>query len=298
MGLLFVSAWAGGCGHGLFGWDPFAPKRPPDAVVVGVSPSWVERSDVPHVSAFYDALAPHGTWTQDASLGWIWSPSDSGFSPYTDGRWVETEAGPTFLCDAPHGWATAHYGRWLFRDRWHWVPDTRWGPAWVSWRVGGGFVGWAPLGPEAVSSAVPDNAWRFVAFDELLHPQVMARSYPVGDVPWLLTQTRPIDRAAQAEAGGFVVGPEVRFAGWRSNKVSLERLPQSKVRWVPRYERGPALRKIELTGVRAGPASSQRFGRKAIVQHGEHRDGAQKAPKKDPERDLKDRARTPKRPRR
>ena len=34
--------------------------------------------------------------------------------------------------------------------RGYWVPGYEWGPAWVSWRFGGGYVGWAPLPPRAV----------------------------------------------------------------------------------------------------------------------------------------------------
>jgi hypothetical protein len=30
---------------------------------------------------------------------------------------------------------------------WVWVPDTVWGPAWVGWREGGNYIGWAPLPP-------------------------------------------------------------------------------------------------------------------------------------------------------
>ena len=44
-----------------------------------------------------------------------------------------------------------HYGRWVrVQDEgWCWVPDTDWGPAWVSWRNNDEYVGWAPLPPEA-----------------------------------------------------------------------------------------------------------------------------------------------------
>ena len=44
-----------------------------------------------------------------------------------------------------------HYGRW-YRDSvgWVWVPGYDWGPAWVCWRQGDGYCGWAPLPPAAV----------------------------------------------------------------------------------------------------------------------------------------------------
>jgi len=32
---------------------------------------------------------------------------------------------------------------------WVWVPGDEWAPAWVSWRKGNDFVGWAPLPPDA-----------------------------------------------------------------------------------------------------------------------------------------------------
>ena len=71
--------------------------------------------------------------------------------PYTNGHWIYTDAGWTWISDEPFGWATYHYGRWI-RLRgfgWVWVPGEQWAPAWVSWRKGNDYVGWAPLPPEA-----------------------------------------------------------------------------------------------------------------------------------------------------
>ena len=33
---------------------------------------------------------------------------------------------------------------------WCWVPGYTWGPAWVSWRYGDGYCGWAPLPPDSL----------------------------------------------------------------------------------------------------------------------------------------------------
>jgi len=51
----------------------------------------------------------------------------------------------------PWGWATYHYGRWVNLDGtgWCWVPGYTWAPAWVSWRYGDGYCGWAPLPPDS-----------------------------------------------------------------------------------------------------------------------------------------------------
>ena len=101
---------------------------------------------------FYDALSPYGAWYQVAPYGWVWTPYDVpvGWRPYTDGRWIYTAYGWTWLSDDAWGWAPYHYGRWTW-DRyygWIWVPGNVWAPAWVAWRYGDGWIGWAPLPPE------------------------------------------------------------------------------------------------------------------------------------------------------
>ncbi len=102
---------------------------------------------------FYDSLAKEGTWIQSNDYGYVWQPqvTDPGWAPYTDGHWVYTDAGWTWVSDESFGWATYHYGRWANFDGtgWVWVPGYTWGPAWVSWRYGDGYAGWAPLPPDS-----------------------------------------------------------------------------------------------------------------------------------------------------
>jgi len=66
---------------------------------------------------------------------------------------VWTDCGWYWYSDEPWAWACYHYGYWVYEANygWVWVPDVVWGPAWVSWRVGGGYIGWAPLPPPGVS---------------------------------------------------------------------------------------------------------------------------------------------------
>jgi len=102
---------------------------------------------------FYDNLGDQGTWVQTDDYGYVFQPnvSDPNWAPYTDGHWVNTDQGWAWVSDEPWGWATYHYGRWANIDGtgWVWVPGYRWAPAWVSWRYGGGYCGWAPLPPES-----------------------------------------------------------------------------------------------------------------------------------------------------
>jgi hypothetical protein len=102
---------------------------------------------------FYDSLSNQGTWIQSSDYGYVWQPqvSDPAWAPYTLGHWVYTDDGWTWASDESFGWATYHYGRWVNLDGtgWVWVPGYTWGPAWVSWRYGDGYAGWAPLPPDS-----------------------------------------------------------------------------------------------------------------------------------------------------
>jgi hypothetical protein len=135
-----------------------------------IAQSYDDGYDAQAYTQFQTALAPYGGWDYDSSYGYVWSPSVSivgaGFSPYaTCGHWALTEYGWTWVSDWSWGWAPFHYGRWITRaGRWSWVPGSMWGPAWVSWRSGGGYVGWSPLPPRGVRLAGGYGAgspWRF-----------------------------------------------------------------------------------------------------------------------------------------
>ncbi|HXO41727.1 MAG TPA: DUF6600 domain-containing protein, partial [Thermoanaerobaculia bacterium] len=101
---------------------------------------------------FHQRLSPFGRWETHASYGEVWRPRvAAGWRPYTTGHWVYTDYGWTWAADESWGWAPFHYGRW-YQDAslgWGWVPGNVWAPAWVDWRNGGGYVGWAALPPEA-----------------------------------------------------------------------------------------------------------------------------------------------------
>jgi len=106
-----------------------------------------------NISFFYEALYPYGNWL-DIDGEWCWRPNAMAISPEwapycRHGHWVDSDWGWCWVSDYSWGWAPFHYGRW-FRHRrhgWCWVPDYEWGPAWVAWRRGNDYCGWAPLPP-------------------------------------------------------------------------------------------------------------------------------------------------------
>src|ERR1700722_7197424 len=75
---------------------------------------------------FYDDMSPYGNWVNNPGTGYVWIPNvDAGFSPYqSNGHWVMTDMGWTWVSDYSWGWAPFHYGRWNYDNSygWGWCP--------------------------------------------------------------------------------------------------------------------------------------------------------------------------------
>lgn len=127
-------------------------------------------------SYFYDRLSPYGNWIDLNPYGYVWTPRHMGYRwrPYSDGYWVWTDYGWTWIADQEWGDIPFHYGRWGWDNDlgWFWVPGTVWGPAWVTWRSNDQYMGWAPLPPgvefragmnfNSLSIDIPLNFWVFI----------------------------------------------------------------------------------------------------------------------------------------
>ncbi len=149
---------------------------------------------------FYDELSPYGTWADFPQYGYCWIPDyGESFYPYaTSGYWAFSDFGWTWVSFYPWGWAPFHYGRWLYDPfyGWIWVPGMEWAPAWVVWRYGGGYCGWAPMEPGvtvsmAFSSAyyTPHERWVFVE-ERHLGSRNMEKYYgPRSSNPSLVSRT-------------------------------------------------------------------------------------------------------------
>jgi hypothetical protein len=160
---------------------------------------------------FYDALAPYGEWIWQDEYGWVWSPDDVPVSwrPYSDGHWTYTDQGWLWESELPWGWAVFHYGRWYYSpvEGWLWVPGSEWAPAWVEWREGNGYVGWAPLPPRAEyrpggglywhgdAEVRESHAWCFVPERDLLEPRLALRIEFEPHNVTLLASTRPMPQS-------------------------------------------------------------------------------------------------------
>jgi hypothetical protein len=134
----------------------------------------------------YSYLSTYGTWVSLEPYGYVWRPRHMGYRwrPYSEGHWVWTDDGWTWIDDAEWGWVPFHYGRWGWDDDfgWFWVPGSEWGPAWVTWRSSDMYMGWAPIPPgfefragidfAALSIRIPGNFWIFIGGSHFLDPDI------------------------------------------------------------------------------------------------------------------------------
>ena len=180
------------------------------------------------VGFFYDDLSPYGDWVRSPEYGWAWFPRDVRpyWRPYNDGRWVMTEYGWTWISYEPFGWATYHYGRWAWDPRigWLWVPGTVWGPAWVSWQHGGGYVGWAPLPPTVGFSlslglqlggfdlrlGIRPDAYNFVPERSFLEPRLSGYLLPTARNVTIINNTTNITKYTYNDNRVYNSGVDLR----------------------------------------------------------------------------------------
>lgn len=153
--------------------------------------SLVQANEERDADYFYEKLSPYGTWVDHPQYHRVWYPRDvpAGWRPYTHGHWVHTQLhGWMWQSDWEWGWAPFHYGRWLLDDQygWVWVPGSVWGPAWVAWRSGGNYIGWAPLPPAVgwddnrglmldhfdLNSSIAASHWVFIEERNFLVPRI------------------------------------------------------------------------------------------------------------------------------
>ena len=205
----------------------------PDGMPGAVSPAQAQVS-----LDFRVALSPYGVWRHHPRFGDVWVPRGvpRGWRPYEYGHWVLTdEWGWFWVSDAPEdewGWIAFHYGRWVFQRGWgwFWVPGDEWAPAWVDWRYGGDYIGWAPLPPDELIDEYEEQPvyWVFV------QPQYFIASRPRGHFlssrqrasAW--RGTHVVNRTFAAQGASVAVNPGVP-AGFVAS-VTRRALPSYNVR--------------------------------------------------------------------
>jgi len=170
---------------------------------------------------FRPALAPYGRWQQHSRWGEVWIPSrmTRDWRPYTNGHWVYTDDwGWYWVANADEddwGWVTYHYGRWVFDSNfgWVWVRGNEWGPAWVDWRQGSEYIGWAPLPPDDFIVEYRENPiyWTFLQPRNLLALSLASVILSPRQRDVVIRQTVVVNRTVVLGDGGrrFAVNPGI-----------------------------------------------------------------------------------------
>jgi len=192
-----------------------------------------------HVSVgfqtFYDELEPYGTWVNYPQHGYVWRYRASGeFRPYsTNGRWVYTDDGWTWVSDYNWGWAPFHYGRWLYDDElgWLWVPGNEWAPAWVTWGSYNDNFAWAPIAP-GISISIgssyrpPSNYWVVCPGNYFGRPDWQSHAIRNNDRVTIINKVTIINNYNRPQAGrntGYYRGPDTKQVE-RYTKAPVQRV--------------------------------------------------------------------------
>lgn len=177
-----------------------------------------------------------GSWAYESQYGgYVWYPTVApDWRPYYDGYWSPTPRyGWIWVGGVRWSWPTHHYGRWgLNGARWFWIPDRRWGAAWVSWADAPGYVSWCPLGFDnrplfslSVSFGSRRNGWVVVPRDHF-----GSRRYSVRQ--WALPPDRFPRTTFVARASSPIAAPRYNA---RADYATAGRRPRPGERqWEPR----------------------------------------------------------------
>ena len=240
--------------HGVAPVIPAAPTVPA-APVIAPPPGIPGTPVAPGVAVeanfntFHDKLAVDGTWVDVPGYGQCWRPAvltdNPDWRPYYDGgHWVYTDDGWYWQSDRPWGNIVFHYGRWTLNPRfgWVWIPGYDYGPSWVCWRHSEGYLGWAPLPPEArfevgvgltfhgrvgvdVDFGLDAGFFTFVGYDHFWEHDFRRFVVPRDRVVVIFRGSR-LQNDFRVEHGRFInegIGHE-RIAGFTHHEVRVERV--------------------------------------------------------------------------
>jgi hypothetical protein len=188
----------------------------------------------------YSNLSPYGHWFVSAEYGQVWQPYESvrGWNPYYDGQWVYADVGWTWVSDYPWGAIPYHYGTWYVDPAfgWVWVPGEVWAPAWVVFRTGPDFIGWAPVSPRfaigvSYAHAAPAGPFLFVPTGHFCDVAVGRHAVSEGRSRELVRETRLVDNLAIRDNLVVNRGPDpatIERAGGRPiRRVPIEAVPHA-----------------------------------------------------------------------
>jgi hypothetical protein len=183
-------------------------------VLGAVQPAQAQLSN-----GFREALGPYGVWRHHPRFGEVWLPREvpRDWRPYEYGHWVFTEEWGWYWVsnevEADWGWVAFHYGRWVYEPSWgwFWVPGDEWAPAWVDWRYGDDYVGWAPLPPDELLDIYETEPvyWVFLPPRYLIAPRPRIYFVPTHRRLFALRGTHVVNRTFAPQGLRVAVNPGI-----------------------------------------------------------------------------------------
>lgn len=241
------------------------------------------RTDVSiSYQTFYDELDPYGDWMEYPDYGYVWVPNAGGdFRPYeTNGHWVWSDDYEwMWVSDYDWGWAPFHYGRWMQDPYygWIWVPGYEWSPAWVAWRDGGDYYGWAPLRPGFNISVninlggynPPMDYWCFAPRRYITSPRIWDYCAPRRNNVTIINQTTIINNY-NYNRNVWRTGPGRRDAERYAGRINPVRFRESSNPGRTRF-RG---NEVSVYRPRVQQGSSNQFRPQRVERYDRNRDNA------------------------
>jgi hypothetical protein len=153
----------------------------------------------------------------------VWRPwgYHTGWTPYSNGRWIYTDCNWYWSSYYSWGWAPYHYGRWVYNPiyGWVWIPGRHWAPAWVDWCWSDSYVGWYPRYPRFHRTfdyhryyEREHNRWVFVERNKMLDPKINKHNIVSSELNKDIISKSKINSETNKYLNGKIVsaGPNVK----------------------------------------------------------------------------------------
>lgn len=217
-----------------------------------------------------ERLSPYGAWRRSERYGEVWVPTvDTGWRPYTVGRWIWTDEGWYWDSAEPFGDVVFHYGRWAYDPQfgWVWVEGDEWAPAWVVWRDSDDDIGWVPAPPPG-ETVIEDAWWAFVPMAAIGTASLATVLRPVVENRTLIQNTTIINEKVVVNEGG---GRTVKIGG-RTLPVNagppISRLPPKVAAKVRAAAITPPSRGARFGAARLDPSKGEAVKKEAAANAG------------------------------
>jgi hypothetical protein len=167
------------------------------------------------------------------------------YVPYTNGQWVNTDAGWYFKAPTDYEETTSHYGRWVNSPAqgWVWMPGRVWSPAWVDWREDDNNIAWTPLPPSSyivnnfiTPPQIVENNYIVVERKYFVEPDIYKYMYKENKNKIMIKEMRRIDGVMVVNKTIINKGPDVTIIRQVTNQpIELVKIDRVKTRGDVKY---------------------------------------------------------------